>query len=168
VPNKNFVYNYLYFQDEIQLGTNHKIKNFYIICDVKIFTFLINILNTIRTDYVGDVIYKNGVLETVFHDEGRIKVALDTTIVNWRETLGNHFSDTTITLATRYQYFIQDHLGNNRVIFEKLNDSLYFAQRTNYYSFGSPFEADSLDFRFSYQGKEYIDFMGLNQFDFHS
>jgi RHS repeat-associated protein len=168
VPNKNFVYNYLYFQDEIQLGTNNKIKNFYIIYDVKIFSFLINILNTIRTDYVGDLIYKNGILETVFHDEGRIKVALDTSIVNWSDTLGNHFWDTTITLATRYQYFIQDHLGKNRVIFEKLNDSLFVAQHVDYYPFESPHQADSLYFAFTYQGKEYINFLGYDAFDFHA
>lgn len=40
------------------------------------------------------------------------------------------------------------------------------AQRIDYYPFGSPFEADSLDFRFLYQGKEYIDFLGLNIYDF--
>jgi RHS repeat-associated protein len=121
------------------------------------------------TDYVGALVYKNGDPETVWTDEGRIKVDIDTTFNSWLDTLTSivHY-DTLINFKSRYQYFIQDHLGNNRVIFEKLNDSLYVAQRMDYYPFGSPFEADSLDFRFTYQGKEYIDFLGLNQFDFHS
>lgn len=163
----NIVYNYLGLQDEIQFGTNQKIKNVYTADGVKIIQFLINGSDTIRTDYVGDLIYKNKVLETVFHDEGRIKVALDTTINNWSDTLGNHFSDTTIALVARYQYFIQDHLGNNRVIFEKLNDSIFVAQRLDYYPFGSPFKADSLEFKFTYQGNEYINFLSYNTSDFN-
>jgi RHS repeat-associated protein len=163
----NTIYNYLGLQDEIQFGTTAKIKNVYSADGQKIIQYLINGTDTLRTDFVGDLIYKNEVLETVFHNEGRIKVALDTSIVNWSDTLGNQYSDTTIALNTRFQYFIQDHLGNNRVIFEKLNDSLFVAQRVDYYPFGSPF-SDSLSFAFTYQGKEYIDFFGFNSFDFHA
>jgi RHS repeat-associated protein len=163
----NTIYNYLGLPDEIQFGSNGKIKNLYTSDGQKLAQLLISGTDTVRTDYVGDLIYKNGNLETVFHDEGRIRVALDTTINNWSDTLGNHYSDTTIALNTRYQYFIQDHLGNNRVIFEKLNDSLFVAQRVDYYPFGSPF-SDSLSFSFTYQNKEYINFFGYNMYDFHA
>ena len=161
----NTIYNYLGLQDEIQFGSTAKIKNVYTADGQKIIQYLINGTDTLRTDYVGDLIYKNKVLETVFHNEGRIKVALDTSIVNRSDTLGNHYSDTTIALNTRYQYFIQDQLGNNRVIFEKLNDSLFVAQHVDYYPFGSPF-SESLFFSFTYQNKEYINFFGYDIYDF--
>jgi RHS repeat-associated protein len=147
----NIVYNYLGLPDEIiwgepSLGTSGKIKNIYTADGQKLAQLLISGTDTVRTDYVGDLIYKNGVLETVFHDEGRIRFLNGT---------------------PKYQYFIQDHLGNNRVIFEKLNDSLFVAQRVDYYPFGSPF-SDSLSFIFTYQGKEYINFLGYDSYDFHA
>jgi RHS repeat-associated protein len=143
----DITYNYLGLPEEIKFGSTNKIKNLYTADGQKLAQLLIEGTDTTRTDYVGGLIYKNGDLETIWTDEGRIHLVNGT---------------------PKYQYFIQDHLGNNRVIFEKLNDSLYVAQRMDYYPFGSPFEADSLDFRFLYQGKEYVDFLGLNQFDFHS
>lgn len=165
----DITYNYLGLPDEIKFGSTNKIKNLYTADGQKLAQLLIEGTDTTRTDYVGGLIYKNGNLETVWTDEGRIKVDLDTTISSWLDTLTSIVHhDTLIDTKTRYQYFIQDHLGNNRVIFEKLNDSIFVAQRVDYYPFGSPFEADSLDFRFSYQGKEYVDFMGLNQFDFQA
>lgn len=165
----DITYNYLGLPEDIKFGSTNKIKNLYTADGQKLAQLLIEGTDTTRTDYVGGLIYINGDLETVWTDEGRIKVDVDTTINSWLDTLTSivHY-DTLINFKSRYQYFIQDHLGNNRVIFEKLNDSLYVAQRMDYYPFGSPFEADSLDFRFSYQGKEYVDFLGLNQFDFHS
>lgn len=165
----DITYNYLGLPEEIKFGTTNKIKNLYTADGQKLTQLLIEGTDTTRTDYVGDLIYINGNLETVWTDEGRIKIAIDTLINTWLDTLTSIvYSDTSINFKSRYQYFIQDHLGNNRVIFEKLNDSIFVAQRVDYYPFGSPFEADSLSFSFTYQGKEYVDFMGLNQFDFHS
>lgn len=142
----DITYNYLGLPEEIQFGTTNKIKNLYTADGQKLTQLLIEGTDTTRTDYVGGLIYVNDTLQTIFHDEGRVR-----------------FDSSGIP---HYQYFIQDHLGNNRVIFEKLNDSLFVAQRVDYYPFGSPFEADSLSFRFTYQGKEYIDFFGYNTFDF--
>lgn len=165
----DITYNFLGLTDEIRFGATNKIKNLYTADGQKLAQLLIDGTDTTRTDYVGDLIYINGDLETVWMDEGRIKIKVDTTITTWLDTLTSIvYSDTSINFKSRYQYFIQDHLGNNRVIFEKLNDSLFVAQRLDYYPFGSPFASDSLEFKFSYQGKEYIDFLGLNQFDFHS
>jgi RHS repeat-associated protein len=148
----NIVYNYLGLPDEIiwgdpSLGSNGRIKNIYTADGQKLVQLLISGTDTIRTDYVGDLIYKNGILETVFHDEGRVRFDVQG--------------------IPHYQYFIQDHLGNNRIIFEKLNDSLFIAQRVDYYPFGSPHKADSLDFRFTYQGNEYINFFDYNTSDFN-
>lgn len=165
----DITYNYLGLPEEIKFESTNKIKNLYTADGQKLAQLLIEGTDTTRTDYVGGLIYKNGDLETVWTDEGRIKIDVDTTINSWLDTLTSIVHhDTLINFKSRYQYFIQDHLGNNRVIFEKLNDSLFVAQRMDYYPFGSPFEADSLDFRFTYQGKEYVDFLGLNQFDFHA
>jgi RHS repeat-associated protein len=114
---------------------------------------LINGSTTIRTDYIGGLIYRNDTLISIAHDEGIIK----------RKPDGSY----------KYQYFITDHLGNNRVVFEKLSDTVYVAQRADYYAFGGLMEGlsnvlnqDSWNFLF--QGKEYVDAFGYNSYDFHA
>jgi RHS repeat-associated protein len=142
----NIIYNYLGLQEEIVFSPTQKIKNIYTSDGQKLTQLLINGFSTTKTEYVGDLIYKNDTLQTIYHDEGRVRFDANR--------------------IPHYQYFIQDHLGSNRVIFEKLNDSTYIAQRTDYYAWGSPLSADNMQFKFLYQGKEYIDFLGLNSYDF--
>ncbi len=69
-----------------------------------------------------------------------------------------------------YQYFIADHLGNTRVIFEKLNDSVYLAQENHYGLWGEVLQGIGTagDWKFLFQGKEYIDAFGLNEYDSHA
>lgn len=149
----NIVYNYLGLQDEIQFGENQKIKNIYTADGNKLAQLLINGSTTIRTDYIGGLIYRNDTLISISHDEGIIK----------RKPDGSY----------KYQYFITDHLGNNRVIFEKLNDTLYVAQRADYYAFGGLMEGlssslNATSWNFLFQGKEYVDAFGANYYDFHA
>lgn len=47
-----------------------------------------------------------------------------------------------------------------------MNDTLFIAQRVNYYPFGSPHRSDSLGFAFTYQNKEYINFFGYDMYNF--
>ncbi len=167
----NIIYNYLGLPEEIVFGTTGKIKNIYTSDGQKLSQYLIQGTDTLKTDYVGNLIYKNGVLETIFHDEGRILVSQDTLIhVDYDTVYFNHDTTEIINRKYTYQYFISDHLGNNRVVFQKLNDSvnIYVAQRVDYYPFGSPFGEDSLTFKFLFQGKEYIVFADYNSFDFHA
>lgn len=149
----NVVYNYLGLQDEIQFGENQKIKNIYTADGIKLAQLLINGSTTIRTDYIGGLIYRNDTLISISHDEGIIKRKSDS--------------------SYKYQYFITDHLGNNRVIFEKLNDTVYVAQRADYYAFGGLMEGlssslDSTSWRWLYQSQEYVDAFGNNAYDFHA
>lgn len=149
----NVVYNYLGLQDEIQFGENQKIKNIYTADGIKLAQLLINGSTTIRTDYIGGLIYRNDTLISISHDEGIIKRKSDS--------------------SYKYQYFITDHLGNNRVIFEKLNDTVYLAQRADYYAFGGLMEGlssslDSTSWRWLYQSQEYVDAFGNNAYDFHA
>lgn len=147
----NIVYNHLDLPDEIQFGATKKIKNVYTADGAKIIQYLISGTDTLRTDYMGGLLYRNDTLVSLLHDEGKIRF----------DTLGK----------AHYQYFITDHLGNTRVIFEKLNDSLYIAQRADYYAFGGLMEGLSStlnqdSWRFLMQGKEYVDAFGYNSYDF--
>ncbi len=147
----NIIYNYLGLQAEIQFGETQKIKNIYTADGIKLAQLLINGSTTIRTDYIGGLIYRNDTLISIAHDEGIIK----------RKPDGSY----------KYQYFITDHLGNNRVIFEKLNDTVYVAQRADYYAFGGLMEGlssslDSTSWKFLFQGKEYVDAFGYDSYDF--
>lgn len=147
----DIIYNFLGLQDEIQFGSTQKIKNIYTADGVKLSQYLINGTDTTKIDYVGELIYINNQLKSVATDEGRIR---------FDETGKAH-----------YQYFITDHLGSTRVIFEKLNDSVYVAQRADYYPFGGLMEGLSTaltqdSWRFLYQGQEYIDAFGYNMSDF--
>lgn len=149
----NIVYNHLDLPDEIQFGATKKIKNVYTADGAKIIQYLISGTDTLRTDYMGGLLYRNDTLVSLLHDEGKIRF----------DTLGK----------AHYQFFITDHLGNTRVIFEKLNDSLYIAQRADYYAFGGLMEGLSStlnqdSWRFLYQGQEYIDAFGYNSYDFHA
>ena len=97
------------------------------------------------TDYLGNLIFKNGVLYQISHDEGRI-------------------------INGEYEYNIKDHLGNLRVAFR---DSLGVAKITQSNSYGiwgetlptlsylkSLWKEDNFRFtgKESLQGTEYIDF----------
>jgi len=68
-----------------------------------------------QTDYCGNVIYENGILSKILVDDGYITM-----------------SGTTPT----YHYYIQDHQGNNRVVF---NQSGTIEQTNHYYPFGMTF-----------------------------
>lgn len=165
----NIIYNYLGLPDEVQFGAGKKIKNIYTSDGQKLSTWFINGSDTLKKDYVGDLIYENGALVNIFHDEGRIQVTQDTTIHIDYDTLT--FDHDTLQIISRkydYQYLITDHLGNTRVVFQKLNDSIYIAQSTDYYLFGAPFHDDNLSFSFLFQGKEYVDAFGYNAYDFHA
>jgi RHS repeat-associated protein len=103
------------------------------------------IVGTDTTDYLGNIIKKNGVLYQISHDEGRI-------------------------INGEYEYNIKDHLGNLRVVFR---DSLGIAKITQANSYGiwgedlptlsyskQSWKADNFKFtgKESLQGTGFIDF----------
>jgi len=99
---------------------------------------------TTQTDYCGNVIYENGALNRILVDGGYITM-----------------SGTTPT----YHYYIQDHQGNNRVVF---NQNGTIEQANHYYPFGMTFGEgiDNSDNRYKYNGKELDRMHGLDLYDY--
>jgi len=143
-------YNYLGLPTHVYFDPDKYIENVYAADGQKLYQKIVNGSSIIRTDYIGDLIYKNDTLISVLHDEGKIRF----------DAQG----------LAHYQYFITDHLGNTRVIFEKLNDTLYLAQENHYGAWGEVLAGigQSGDWKFLFQGKEYVDAFGLNEYDFHA
>jgi RHS repeat-associated protein len=97
------------------------------------------------TDYVGNKIYKNGVLYQTSQDEGRI-------------------------INGEYEYDIKDHLGNLRVAFRDSAGVAKISQKQDYDPWGSELQKISYlksnwkQSDFKYSGKEFIEETGLNDF----
>ena len=143
----DILYNYLGLPERIEFGATKHIENVYDAEGLKLSQKFVNGSTTIQTDYMGDLIYRNDSLKTILHDEGRIAYKND-------------------TLYT-YQFFIQDHLGNTRIIIERVNATTALVQETHYGAWGEILEGigQTGDWNFLFQGKEYVDGYG---FDFHS
>ena len=95
----SIVYNHMDLPERIYKNTGEYILYSYDAAGVKLSEELYNAQGerTKRTDYLGEFIFKNGELKQVHHEEGRI------------------VPDAT-TGGFEYQYFLRDHLGNNRVV----------------------------------------------------
>ncbi|MFQ9317668.1 DUF6443 domain-containing protein [Dysgonomonas mossii] len=97
---------------------------------------------TETTDYVGNVIYKNNVLNRILVDGGYIEGGV-------------------------YHYYMTDHLGNNRVV---VNASGTVIQKNHYYPFGTAFAENTVDEQkkqpYKYNGKELDQMHGLNLYDY--
>ena len=102
----------------------------------------------LRTDYVGNFVYKKNELAYILTDQGRIVPRNG---------------------SFEYEYFIKDHLGNTRVAF---NDEGEILQDNSYYPFGMRMEG--LDYsagmdpenKYLYNGKELQDDFGLDWYDY--
>lgn len=142
-------YNYLGFVDKVHFGSSKRIENVYDSEGIKLEQRLINGSTTHNIEYMGDLIYKNGVLETILHDEGRVKIE------------GTN---------RRYQFFIKDHLGSTRAIVEKIVGTTTLVQENHYGVWGETLAglSSNSDWNFLFQGKEYIDFEGYKLYDFHT
>ena len=103
-----------------------------------------NVAMTLKTDYCGNMIYENGNLKTILIDGGYIT-----------------FNGTTPI----YHYYLQDHLGNNRVV---LNANGTVEQVNHYYAFGGLFGENTGDGvqPYKYNGKELDRMHGLDWYDY--
>ena len=95
-----------------------------------------------RTDYVGNMIYENGSLKRILVDGGYIEDG-------------------------QYYFYLQDHLGNNRVV-AKSDGTV--VQTTHYYPYGMSFaEGTFADIQpYKYNGKELDMENGLNLYDYEA
>ena len=93
-----------------------------------------------RTDYVGNMIYENGSLKRILVDGGYIENGT-------------------------YHFYLQDHLGNNRVV-AKSDGTV--VQTTHYYPYGMSFAEGTFADKqpYKYNGKELDTENGLNLYDY--
>ena len=92
----------------------------------------VNLVYNTNTDYCGSFVYEDDVLQYILTEEGRIVPD------------GGSF---------KHQYFLKDHLGNTRVMFDNNGDIL---QDDSYYPFGMGMEGLSFeDFTYS-QPNQYL------------
>ena len=101
-----------------------------------------------KTEYSGNIIYKNGKLDKVLFPGGYC-------------TFGSENNSQPI-----FHYFTQDHLGNNRTV---TNEDGTVEQITHYYPFGGTFNDAGLNAslqQYKYNGKEFDRVAGLNTYDY--
>ena len=103
-----------------------------------------NVAMTLRMDYCGNMIYENGNLKTILIEGGYIT-----------------FNGT----APVYHYYLQDHLGDNRVV---VNANGTVEQVNHYYPFGGLFGENIGDDKqpYKYNGKELDRMYGLDWYDY--
>lgn len=114
---------YTYGADGTKLRTVHKIGS-----------------TTTTTDYLGNVIYENGVAKLLLTGYGYISLN-----------------------DKKYHYYLQDYQGNNRVVVDssgKVNET------NHYYPFGGVFASTGNVQPYKYNGKELDAKKGLNWYDY--
>ena len=100
-----------------------------------------------KTEYSGNIIYKNGEVDKVLFPGGYCTFNKDTS-------------------EPIFHYYTQDHLGNNRTV---TNEDGTVEQITHYYPFGGTFNDAGLNAslqQYKYNGKELDRVAGLNTYDY--
>ena len=101
-----------------------------------------------KTEYSGNIIYKNGKLDKVLFPGGYCTF------------------DSENNSQPIFHYFTQDHLGNNRTV---TSEDGTVEQITHYYPFGGTFNDAGLNAslqQYKYNGKELDRVAGLNTYDY--
>ena len=103
-----------------------------------------NVALTLKTDYCGSMIYENGQLSKILTDVGYITLANST---------------------PTYHYYLQDHLGNNRVVIDEHGK---VEQVNHYYAFGGLMSESTGGGAqpYKYNGKELDRMHGLDWYDY--
>ena len=103
-----------------------------------------NVALTLKTDYCGNMIYENGQLSRILTDVGYITLANST---------------------PTYYYYLQDHLGNNRVVIDEHGK---VEQVNHYYAFGGLMGESTGGGAqpYKYNGKELDRMHGLDWYDY--
>jgi hypothetical protein len=142
-------YNYLNLPKEVSFGANDNLRYTYDAAGNKLVKVVDGTVaeNNTRLDYSGNFLYENGELKAIFTSAGRI-VPFD----NGSETV------------YKFEYNLQDHLGNTRVVFSgHSNGQPELMQVTDYYPFGmvmnqqNYFASGVLSNKYLYNNKELQD-----------
>ncbi|HAF28100.1 MAG TPA: hypothetical protein DCG75_03535, partial [Bacteroidales bacterium] len=145
-------YNYLNLPEEIDFGSGEKINYIYDAAGVKHAKLVSDIsAGDEYKYYIGNMEYNNAQeLEYIHTDEGRVRLA------------GGDYV---------YDYYLKDHLGNTRVVFnQNASGQLEVEQIDNYYPFGmrfnqAPVVADQTT-QYMYNGKELQEDHGMDWYDY--
>lgn len=136
----NIQYNILNLPSKVAFGDGNSVSHVYAGDGRKLHT--VHTINgtTTTTDYVGNMIYENGTLKRILVDGGYFE--------------NNH-----------YYFYIQDHLGNNRVV---VKEDGSVVQANDYYPYGANFaESTATNAQpYKYNGKELDRKGGLNLYDY--
>ena len=134
-------YNYLNLPCRVEFENGNSISYLYDANGTKLRTTHVIGNDTTVTDYCGNVIYENGTPKMLLTEVGYVSLNDD-----------------------KYHYFIQDHLGNNRVVVdqdgkvEEVND---------YYPFGGVMASSTNSVQsYKYNGKELDRKGGLDWYDY--
>ena len=116
---------------------------------------------TTKQVYLGGFEYSNQVFRSLYHAEGRIT---------------NTSATPTTSTTLRHEYYLRDHLGNPRILFTDANNNGSIAandilQTSTYYPYGSVISslssgAPTVPNDYKYNGKEFVDDLGLNMLDY--
>ena len=135
-------YNFINLPSRIEFENGHVISYLYDADGIKLRTTHIIGSDTTVTDYCGNVIYENGIPVKLLTEAGYVTLA-----------------------DSKYHYFVQDHLGNNRVVVDQSGN---VEEVNHYYPYGSLFgEGISTNKQaYKYGSKELDRIHGLNWYDF--
>ena len=103
-----------------------------------------NVALTLKTNYCGNMVYENGQLSKILTNVGYITLANST---------------------PTYHYYLQDHLGNNRVV---IDEHVQVEQVNHYYAFGGLMgeSTGGGTQSYKYNGKELDRMHGLDWYDY--
>ncbi|MCF2875875.1 RHS repeat-associated core domain-containing protein, partial [Tenacibaculum sp. Cn5-1] len=156
----NIVYNHLNLPTQVTIGGQNIIYT-YDAAGMK----LKKVVNGTTTEYAGNYMYENNVLQFFNHSEGYVKV-------------GN-VTSSAVEMSYVYQY--KDHLGNVRLSYTDSNNdgiitpSTEIIEESNYYPFGLKHKGysgnvsslgNSVAQKFGYNGKELNEELGIQWHDF--
>ena len=153
------VYNHLNKPRQITFGNGNTITYLYDAAGTRIRQSVNIGGQVVVSDYINGFHYKEQQLEFFTHPEGRV--------VPEEEANVNYY----------YQYHHTDHLGNVRLTFSDLNQdgditpATEILQTDQYYPFGMRMGVDNrpqaaVDQRYLYNGKELLDDLGLDWYDY--
>ena len=136
-------YNYLNLPCRIEFANGNRISYLYDAKGTKLRTTHVIGNDTTVTDYCGNVVYENGVAQTLLVGGGYVSLS-----------------------DNNYHFYIQDYQGNNRVV---ADGSGNVEEVNHYYPFGSTFASSSSFVQpYKYNGKELDRKGGLDWYDYGS